>query len=75
MVPVMDQPIPFGEVLEAVAKLSLDEQQALLEIVAHRMVELTRKKIASEIQEARKEFAEGLCQPKTTPQIMDEIIS
>ena len=71
----MDQPIPFGEVLEAVDKLSLDEQQVLLEIVSHRMVELSHKKLALEIQDARKEYANGLCRPATSQQIMDEIVS
>ncbi len=69
----MEQPSHFGEILEAVDKLSLDEQQVLLDIVSHRLAESVRKKIALEIQEARKEFAEGLCRPSTTQQIMDEI--
>ena len=71
----MDKSIPFGEVLEAVDSLSLDEQQVLLDIISHRMVELSRKRMALEIQESRKEFVEGLCRPATTQQVMDEIES
>ncbi len=71
----MEQSMPFGEVLEAVGRLSLDEQQVLLDVISHRLVELSRKFMALDIQEARKEFAENLCKPATTQQIMDEIIS
>ena len=71
----MDKSIPFGEVLEAVDSLSLDEQQVLLDIISHRMIELSRKRMALEIQESRKEFVEGYCRPTTDQQIMDEIES
>ena len=67
--------MPFGEVLEAVDRLSFDEQQVLLDVISHRMVELSRKRMVLEIQEARREFAENLCRPATTQQIMDEIVS
>jgi hypothetical protein len=75
MVRIMEQSIPFGEVLEAVDRLSPDEQQVLLDIISHRMTELSRKRMALEIQESRKEFVEGLCRPATAQQIMDEIES
>jgi hypothetical protein len=75
MVPVMEQTFRFCEILEAVDSLSLDEQQVLLDIISHRMIELSRKRMALEIQESRKEFVEGLCRRATTKQIMDEIES
>jgi hypothetical protein len=71
----MEQSISFGEVLEAVDKLSTDEQQVLLDIVSHRLADSSRKKIASEIQESRKEFSEGQCKPASPQQIMDDILS
>jgi hypothetical protein len=71
----MERAISFGEVLEAVEKLSLDEQHTLLEIVAKRMTEESRKKLIVDILGARKEFSEGLCKRATSQQIMDEIIS
>ena len=71
----MERAISFDEVLEAVDKLSLDEQQTLLVIVAKRMSEESRKKLIADILEARKELSEGLCKPATSQQIMDEIIS
>jgi hypothetical protein len=75
MVPSMEQSMPFSEVLEAVDRLSLDEQQVLLDVISHRMNEASRRRIASEIQEADKEFTEGRCVPTTAEQIMDEIKS
>ncbi len=47
----------------------------LLDIISHRMIELSRKRMALEIQESRKEFVEGHCRPTTAQQIMDEIES
>ncbi len=71
----MEQPIPFGDVLEAVDKLSLEEQETLLDIVQRRIAERSRKILAAEIQEARQEFAEGRCRPATADDLMKEILS
>jgi hypothetical protein len=75
MVPVMERTFLFCEILEAIDRLSLDEQQVLLDIISHRMIELSRKRMALEIQESRKEFVKGHCRSATTQQIMDEITS
>jgi hypothetical protein len=61
----MEQLMPFGEVLEAIDQLSLDEQATLLDIVQRRLAERGRKLLATEIQEARQEFATGRSQPAT----------
>jgi hypothetical protein len=71
----MEQLIPFGEVLEAIDQLSLDEQETLLDIVQRRVAEQGRKLLAAEIQEARQEFAAGRCHPATADELMDEILS
>jgi hypothetical protein len=65
----------FGEVLETIDKLSLDEQESLLDILHHRLREQRRAKVANNIQEARKEFQQGLCQPATPSEIMKDIFS
>jgi len=72
---VMENSAPFGEVLEAVGKLSLDEQETLLAIVRHRLAEQARKRVAQDIQEAREEFAQGRCEPTTVGDLMKEIRS
>jgi len=65
----------FGEVLELADKLSLDEQQSLMEILQQRMREQRRIEIAKNIQAARKEFQQGHCQPATPQEIMKDILS
>lgn len=71
----MEQTIPFGEVLEAIDKLSMEEQETVLDILHCRLAERSRKMLATEIQEARKDFAEGRCRPATADEIMKEILS
>jgi len=71
----MEQTMPFGEVLEAINKLSLEEQETLMDILHRRMAERGRKALAVEIQEARREFAEGQCWPATADELMKEILS
>jgi hypothetical protein len=71
----MEQTIPFGEVLEAIDRLSSEEQETLLDIVRRRLIERGRQQLAADIQEARTEFAAGQCQPTTVDDLMKEILS
>lgn len=71
----MEQLVPFGEVLESIERLSLDEQETLMDIVQRRIAERSRKLLKAEIQEARQEFAAGRCQPATADELMREILS
>jgi len=71
----MEQTLPFGDVLEEIDKLSLEEQETLIDIVRRRMAERGRKILAAEIREARQEFAEDRCQPATADELMKEILS
>ena len=72
---LMENMEDFGEVLEAVDRLSLDEQEALLDIVRRRTAEERRKRLAQDIREAREEFAQGLCAPTSAEDLMKEILS
>jgi hypothetical protein len=71
----MEQTIPFGDVLDTIDRLSLDEQETLLDIVQRRIAERGRKMLAAEIQEARQELVEGRCRPATADELMKEILS
>ena len=71
----MEQAIPFGEILEAAEKLSLAEQETLIDILHRRLAERGRRELAAEIEEARGEFAKGQCGPATAEEIMKEIRS
>jgi hypothetical protein len=72
---VSHEPVSFGEVLDAVAGLSAEDQSALVDIVRHRLVEQGRKQVAASIEEARKEFLDGQCRPVTIDQLRNEILS
>ena len=65
----------FGEVLEAADKLSLEEQEAIVNILHKRMIEYRRSELAKEIHEAQQEYQSGRCQPSTPDKIIKEIIS
>ena len=46
----------FGEILEAADKLTLEEQEALMDVLNRRMIEHRREELAKSIQEARKDY-------------------
>ncbi len=71
----MAQPMVFGEVLEAVERLSDDEQETLVSIVEHRLAERRRRLLAADIQEARQAFANAQARPASLDELMDEIMS
>ena len=64
----------FGDVLEAADKLSLDEQEALLDVLHRRLVEHRREQIAREVRQARDEFQGYGCGPATPADLMKEIL-
>lgn len=71
----MEDTTPFGEVLDAVGKLTPDEQETLLVIVRHRLAEQRRKQLSQDVREAREEFAQGQCDATTVEDLMQEIRS
>ena len=70
----MESVLAFGEVLEVVDKLSLEEQETLIEVVRKRIIERRREELAKDIQDAQKEFQAGLCRPVTPDELMAEIL-
>ena len=65
----------FGELLEAADQLSLEEQADFVEVLRRRVAERRRNEIAGEIQEARRDYAAGRCQPATPAAILKSILS
>ena len=65
----------FGEILEAVDKLSLEEQEQLIDVLSRRAAERRRSLLSREIHNGRKEFKEGLAKPASPDQILSEILS
>ena len=66
---------PFSEVLEAADHLSEDEQQELIAILNRRLAERGRERVAAGVAQARREFAAGQCQPKTSAELVREALS
>jgi len=67
--------IPFGEVLEAVDRLTPEEQEDLVAILQRRVVEQGRKRLAEDVREARQEFTGSGCRPVTPDELMGEILA
>lgn len=65
----MKNVMPFGDVLEAVSNLTLEEQEALLDILRSRLIEQRREQLAQEIREAQQEYQTGSATPTTVDEL------
>ena len=70
----MEKLMLFGEVLDAVDRLSLDDQEDMLDVLNRRIIERRREAMLQDIREAQKEFSEGGCRPTTVDELMKEIL-
>lgn len=67
----MDRTAPFAEVVEAAGRLTLEEREALVEILTRRMIQERRAEMARDIAEARQEFQADACQPMSPGDIVN----
>lgn len=65
---------PFGEILEGIETLPLEDQEILEEILHRRIAERRREELVQDVQLARQEFQAGQCAPVTPDELMDEIM-
>lgn len=65
----------FCEILEAADRLSLEEQETLVDILARRMIEHRRAELSSDVAEAERELQEGGCRPVNPDELIREIRS
>ena len=65
----------FGDVLESVEALSLDEQENLVSILQRRLSEYRRAELAQAVRAARKEFNAGRCRPASPDEIIRKIVA
>ncbi len=70
----MEESTTFAEALEAVDRLSDEDQEILIEIVRRRIAELGRKHLLAEAIEAQREFTEGDCRPTSVDDLMSDIL-
>ena len=64
----------FAEALEAADRLTLADQENLLDILHRRIVERRREALVQDVSEARAEFEAGGCEPRSAGELMDEIL-
>ena len=65
----------FSEILDAADRLSLDEQEALIDVLTRRAADRRREQLGRDIRNARKEFKEGWTRPSKPDDILSEILS
>ncbi len=68
----MPKALPFGEVLEGIEALSLEDQEILKEILHRRIVERRRGELVQDVQQAQHEFQAGQCRPARPEELMNE---
>jgi hypothetical protein len=62
----------FAEIVEAADRLSLDEQETLIELLQHRIAKRNRESLVRDVIEARDEFRQTKPEPSSVSEIMDE---
>ncbi len=65
----------FDELVEAADRLSVAEQETLVDLLRHRLAEARRQELADYVREARREFQSGQAQIADVADIMDDILS
>ena len=63
----------LDQVLESIENLSVDEQEALIDLIRHRLAERQRSEITANIAQAQVEYQAGKVFRGTVTQIMDEL--
>lgn len=72
----MDSPtLPFGEVLEAIDKLPLEQQEDLLAVVRRRLAERGRQQVIENVRQSLREFAAGDTKSGTAADLMKDLES
>ena len=65
----------FAQVLDSAGDLAVDEQESLVELLQHRLVEHRRAELVAAVKSARREFKEGRCRPATPAQIVKRLFA
>ena len=70
----MTQITSFNEILESVEQLSVEDQEALIDLVRRRLVERRRAEIAANIVKAQEEYQTGQVFRGTVDELMAELM-
>lgn len=69
----MTQTSNFERVLDSVEALSVDEQEALIQLVQRRLTERRREEIAANIAQSRADYQAGTVFRGTVDQVINEL--
>jgi hypothetical protein len=70
----MSHPPTFAEAVDVVDELSLDDQEALLQLLKRRLLEKRRADLVARVREAEQELRDGKGRELTADQIVDELL-
>ncbi len=70
--PAINQQTAFDEALDAAEKLDAEDQAELAALLSRRLAERGRERVSATVEQARREFAAGQCQPITAAEIVRE---
>ena len=68
----MSKPIAFADALASAEQLDADDQAELVAVLSRRLAERGRERVAATVEQARREFAAGKCQPMTAVDLVRE---
>ena len=71
----MEQVPHFEKVLDSADRLSLEEQEELVQILQKRIIEYRRDELSKEIKAADREFKRRKAQKTTPDELMKEILA
>jgi hypothetical protein len=71
----LTETMTFGDVLEAIDRLTMDDQEEIAKIIKSRLASRRREQLVEDVLEAEREYAEGRCKVATADEIMLEILS
>jgi len=71
----MEAILSFDQVLEAADQLPLVDQETLVDILRHRIVDERREALARDIRATGREFEAGHCRTVTPDELMAEILA
>lgn len=65
----------FGQLLESIEELPVEDQESLVTVMQKRMAERRRNELIDAVSKARAEFKTGKCRPATPSEIMKKILA
>lgn len=71
----MNHAISFNEILESADRLSLEEQESLIDVIRRRIATRRRQEIAFLVSSAREEYKAGELRPESPDEIMQSLLS